>query len=88
LVVALIVGAWLRLTQLQEVPPGVYCDEACNGYDAYSILQTGRDHHGNALPILFQGFNDYRRPLFNYTLVPLVGALGLKIGVVRLGTAL
>ena len=85
---ALIAGVWLRVTHLDQVPPGLYCDEACNGYDAYSILKTGRDHHGNFLPILVQGFNDYRRPLFDYSLVPLVATFGLKISVVRLGAAL
>ena len=85
---ALIAGVWLRVTHLDQVPPGLYCDEACNGYDAYSILKSGRDHHGNFLPILVQGFNDYRRPLFDYSLVPLVATFGLKISVVRLGAAL
>ena len=85
---ALIAGVWLRVTHLDQVPPGLYCDETCNGYDAYSILKTGRDHHGNFLPILVQGFNDYRRPLFDYSLVPLVATFGLKISVVRLGAAL
>jgi hypothetical protein len=88
LCVALIVGVWFRVTGLDQTPPGTYADEACNGYDAYSILKTGRDHHGNFLPVLVQGFNDYRRPLFDYSLVPLVGAFGLKVGVVRLGAAL
>ncbi|MFZ0887386.1 MAG: glycosyltransferase family 39 protein [Candidatus Binataceae bacterium] len=63
-------------------------DEACDGYDAYSILKTGRDHHGNFLPLVMQGFSDYRMPLFQYSLVPLVAAFGLKPAVVRLGAAL
>jgi len=81
-------GAGLRVVGLARVPPGLYCDEACNGYDAYSILLTGRDHHGNFLPLMFQGFNDNRMPLFDYSLVPLIGALGLSPGAVRLGAAL
>jgi hypothetical protein len=88
LTVALIAGVWLRVTRLDQAPPGIYPDEACNGYDAYSILKTGRDHHGNFLPILVQGFNDYRRPLFDYSLIPLVATFGLKVRVVRLGAAL
>ena len=88
LIAALIVGGGLRLARLDQVPPGIYCDEACNGYDAYSILLTGRDHHGNFLPLVFQGFNDNRMPLFDYSLVPLIGAFGLSPRAVRLGAAL
>ncbi len=73
---------------LGRVPAGLHQDEALSGYDAYSILMTARDHHGNLLPIVFQGFNDYRMALFEYTLVPLVGLFGLKASAIRLGAAL
>jgi hypothetical protein len=86
--VALLAGAGLRVTGLDKVPPALAQDEACDGYDAYSVLKTGRDHHGNFMPIVMQGFNDYRMPLFQYSLVPLVGAFGLKAAVVRLGAAI
>ena len=73
--VALLAGTGLRVTRLDKVPPALAQDEACDGYDAYSILKTGRDHHGNFMPIVMQGFNDYRMPLFQYSLVPLVGCV-------------
>ncbi len=88
LALALIAGVVLRTVWLDQVPPGFHQDEACDGYDAYSILLTGRDHHGNFLPVVIQGFNDYRMPLFDYSLVPLIGAFGLKPAVVRLGAAM
>ncbi len=88
MIIALVVGIGLRVARLASVPPGLAPDEACNGYDAYSILKTGRDHHGNFLPLAMQGFGDYRMPLFTYSLVPLVAAFGLKPAVVRLGAAL
>jgi len=87
-IAALMAGMGLRVVGLDRVPPGLYADEACNGYDAYSILLTGRDHHGNFLPLMFQGFNDNRMPLFDYSLVPLIGAFGLSPAAVRLGAAL
>ena len=40
------------------------------------------------MPIVMQGFNDYRMPLFQYSLVPLVWMLGLKTEVVRLGAGI
>ena len=85
---ALVAGTGLRVARLDKVPPALAQDEACDGYDAYSILKTGRDHHGNFMPIVMQGFNDYRMPLFQYSLVPLVGVFGLKPAVVRLGAAI
>ncbi len=87
-VIALLAGIGLRVMWLDQVPPGLNQDEACNGYDAYSILRTGRDQHGNFLPLVMQGFNDYRMAMFDYSLVPLIGALGLKPAVVRLGAAI
>ena len=86
--VALAAGVGLRVARLDKVPPALAQDEACDGYDAYSILNTGRDHHGNFMPIVMQGFNDYRMPLFQYSLVPLVGLFGLKTTVVRLGAVI
>ncbi len=85
---ALVTGVALRVTQLGTIPPGLHPDEAVEGYDAYSILKTGRDHRGNFLPLAMQSFNDYRMPLFQYSLVPLVATFGLKPSVVRLGAAL
>jgi hypothetical protein len=86
--IALLTGASLRIARLGSVPLGLAQDEAVDGYDAYSILKTGRDHHGNFMPIVMQGFNDYRMPLFQYSLVPMVWMLGLQTEVVRLGAAI
>jgi len=86
--IALVTGVALRVARLGSVPLGFGQDEACDGYDAYSILTTGRDQHGNFLPLQIEAFNDYRPPLFDYSLVPLIGAFGLKPAAVRLGAAI
>jgi hypothetical protein len=86
--IAVLTGASLRVARLGSVPLGLAQDEAVDGYDAYSILKTGRDHHGNFMPIVMQGFNDYRMPLFQYSLVPMVWMLGVQTEVVRLGAAI
>ncbi len=88
LVLALVAGAGLRVVRLNQMPPALNQDEACDGYDAYSILMTGRDHHGNFMPIVMQGFNDFRMPLLQYSLVPLVAVFGLKTTTVRVGAAI
>ncbi len=87
-VLALAFGVGVRTFRLDSVPPGFHQDEACVGYDAYSILKTGRDQHGNFLPLNEQAFADYRRPLLTYSLIPLIEVLGLKVNTVRLGAAL
>lgn len=86
--IGIIAGVALRIPRLGTVPLGLHPDEAVEGYDAYSILKTGRDHRGAFLPLAMQSFNDYRMPLFQYSLVPLVAAFGLKTSVIRFGAAL
>ncbi len=88
LAAALAVGIGLRTVALGRVPPGFNQDEACNGYDAYSLLRTGRDQHGNFLPVAIQAFNDYRMPLFDYSLIVPIGLFGLRPAAVRLGAAM
>ena len=88
LAIALSFGIALRTVALERVPAGFNQDEACNGYDAYSLLHTGRDQHGNLLPVAIQAFNDYRMPLFDYSLVIPVGLFGLRPFSVRFGAAL
>lgn len=66
-------------------------DEAMRGYDAYSLVETGKDHRGNAWPMYFEGFSDKRdnyTPLYTYTLMPFVKVLGLSEFSVRLPAAI
>ncbi|MBM3208997.1 4-amino-4-deoxy-L-arabinose transferase, partial [Candidatus Shapirobacteria bacterium] len=41
----------LRVYKLGEYPVGITWDEPALGYNAYSILKTGRDEYGKLLPI-------------------------------------
>ena len=58
-------------------PPALNADEAANGYDAYSILTTGRDQYGNFMPLRFKSFGDYKLPLLTYLAVPFIKIFGL-----------
>lgn len=53
-------------------------DEAAFGYNAYSILQTGKDEYGTFFPLRLKSFGDYKMPLYSYFSVPFIGALGLN----------
>src|SRR3990170_1635409 len=81
---ALLVGLMLRFAYLSDIPPPLYQDEAANGYDAYSLALTGRDHHGHLLPFpALESFGDWVSPLLTYLTAPAVGVLGLHLWVVR-----
>ena len=62
-------------------------DEASVGFNAYSVLHTGRDEKGLLLPIFFPAFGEYRPPVFVYSTMPFIGALGLTENAVRLAGA-
>lgn len=68
--------------------PALNADEAAIGYNAYSLLQTGKDEHGNPWPIHFQSFNDYKPGLYFYLVLPAVKFFGLTELAVRLPGAL
>lgn len=88
LIVALVLGTFLRLYQLASVPNGLTWDEAAIGYNAYSILKTGRDEHGAFLPVVFKSFGDYKPGAYIYLTVPSVAVFGLNEFAVRLPSAL
>jgi 4-amino-4-deoxy-L-arabinose transferase-like glycosyltransferase len=70
-------------------PSSPYWEEVALGYDAYSIAETARDHHGNFLPLTaFESFGDYKPSLYFYTAVPFVKIFGLNTFAVRLPTVL
>ncbi len=58
-------------------------DEASFGYNAYSILQTGKDEYGQTMPLEFKSVGDYKYPVYVYAMVPLVKLFGLTELTVR-----
>src|SRR5512143_1821926 len=84
LIIAILVGSILRFAQLKQIPPGIEQDEAVNGYDAYSLFLTGRDHHGHPFPFAgLESFGDWVSPLLTFITTPAVGLFGLRVEVVR-----
>lgn len=79
----------VRFYALGSIPPGLTNDEADIGYDAYSILLTGKDQWGQVLPLTsFKGFGDYRLPLYTYLVVPFIKIFDLTSFAVRLPSVL
>lgn len=69
---------------LSPVPPSINWDEASLGYNAFSILQTGKDEWGRVMPLTFEAFGDYKLPGYIYTLAPFIAIFGLNEFSVRL----
>lgn len=88
IIIVLLFAAILRLWNLGGNPPGLSPDEAALGYNAYSILKTGKDEFGTKLPIIFKSFGDYKPGLYVYLDVPFVAVFGLNEFATRLPSAL
>lgn len=83
-VAILAVAVILRFALLSTVPPSASLDEATIGWNAYSLLHTGKDEYGYFLPILLRAYDDYRPALYVYLVVPSIWVFGLTVWAVRL----
>ena len=89
LIIAIFVlGLVSRLVNLGNIPAGFTPDEASFGYDAYSILKTGKDQWENVLPVVFKSFGDGKLPVYTYLAIPSVFVFGLNEFAVRFPNAL
>jgi 4-amino-4-deoxy-L-arabinose transferase-like glycosyltransferase len=83
----LIVTAFL-FRFIGNIPEGATNDEANYAYDAFLLSQTGMDQWGEFLPLQFRGFGDYRLPVYQYLLVPVVKFFGMETWTIRLPTVI
>ena len=70
LILIIVLAFMLRFWGLGDYP-ALNADEAAIGFNAYSLMQTGRDEHGNPWPIHFQSFNDYKPGLYFMVALPI-----------------
>ncbi|OGC92330.1 hypothetical protein A2899_00400 [Candidatus Amesbacteria bacterium RIFCSPLOWO2_01_FULL_49_25] len=82
------ISAFLRLYDIHKLPNGLHWDEQDSGYQAYSLLKTGKDYFGNSLPLFPHSLADFRTPVFIYSSIPFVKLLGLTPLSVRLPSAI
>ncbi len=88
IILILILASVLRLWNLAGYPMGLNADEAALGYNAYSLLTTGRDEHGYVWPINLESFGDFKPAGYAYMLIPFIKILGLTELAVRMPSAL
>lgn len=83
-----VLATFVRVYKIDKNPPSLFIDEVSNGYNAYSILKTGRDEYGNFMPLTFRAFGDYNPALSVYLLTPTISVFGLNEWGVRLPSAI
>lgn len=84
IILVVIFAGFLYLYKLDSVPVGLYVDEAVSGYNAYSLLTTGKDEYGKVFPIALRFFGSYSPPLYTYLTIPIIALRGLSVSSIRL----
>ncbi len=72
-----LLGTFLRFVDLGKNPTGFHVDEAYFGYNAFSILKTGREITGNLLPFNLHSFL-YSPAGYSYSAIPSIAIFGLS----------
>ena len=80
----LILGFFLRFYKLWIVPSSLHEDEVGVGYNAFTLLTTGKDEHGVTRPLTLR---EDAPPLIFYSDVPAIAIFGLTELAVRLPSA-
>jgi 4-amino-4-deoxy-L-arabinose transferase-like glycosyltransferase len=88
LILIILLAALFRFWGITSTPPSMYWDEVSQGYNAYSILQTGFDEHHKFLPIThFEAFGDDKAPVYIYLDVASIALFGKTDFAVRFPSA-
>lgn len=83
LLLVLLLAILLRFWNINNLP-SLNPDEAALGYNAYSLLLTGKDEHGAIFPLHFKSFGDYKPGGYVYLAMPFIKIIGLTPLAVRL----
>lgn len=78
----------VRVAGLEKSPATMNFDEAALGYNAYSLLKTGKDEYGVSWPLSLRSFNDYKPALYSYLSIPFIKLWGLNQTSTRMVSAI
>lgn len=87
-ILMVVVIFFTRFYQLNSYPPSLTIDEVAIGYNAYSILKTGKDEWGIPFPVSFRSVGDYKAPILIYLTIPFIKFFGLSELGVRMPVAI
>jgi len=71
------IGFFLRIWHIKESAANIGFDEAALGYNAYSLMLTGKDEHAFKYPISLKSFGDYKPAMYTYLTIPFIKIFGL-----------
>ena len=83
-----LLALFLRIYKLGIFPFGFHVDEVKVGWNALSILKTGKDDRGNKLALYYNSFGDYRPTGIFYLTIPSIAVFGKNEFAVRFPSAL
>ncbi len=78
LIAIILLAFFLRFNQITKIPPALNWDEVSIGYNAYSILKTGKDEWGELFPVHFKAYGEYKLPVQIYASIPGIYLFGLN----------
>jgi 4-amino-4-deoxy-L-arabinose transferase-like glycosyltransferase len=78
LLLIVLAAFFLRFNKVTQDPPSLNWDEVSIGYNAYSILKTGKDEWGKFLPVHFKSYGEYKLPAQIYASIPAIAIFGLN----------
>lgn len=78
LLIIILLAFLLRVYKITEIPPALNWDETSIGYNAYSILKTGRDEWNQSFPVHFKAYGEYKLPIQVYLSIPGIYFFGLN----------
>ena len=87
LIIILLLAAILRLGALGRFPEFLGVDEVSIGYNAYSLLHSGKDQYQKKLPLVFRSLGDFKAPLYIYLTVASEAVFGVNEFAVRFPSA-
>ncbi len=74
----MLLAFFLRFYKVTEIPPALNWDEVSIAYNAYSILQTGKDEWNQFFPLHFKAYGEYKLPIQIYLSIPAIYLFGLN----------
>ncbi len=88
LIAIIVLASLVRFIGLGSLPAALNRDEAAIGYNAYSLLKTGKDEHGQSWPLNFKSIGDYKMPGYIYASILPIKLFGLNDFSIRFWSAL
>lgn len=77
-IIIIIIAFFLRFYKVTQNPPSLNWDEVSIGYNAYSVLKTGKDEWNQNLPVHFKSYGEYKLPVQIYASIPGIAVFGLN----------